>query len=384
MYPIIFVLMLLLPILGVADPKICLNMIVKNESAVIRRCLDSVIDKIDYWVIVDTGSTDGTQEIILDHLKDIPGELYERPWKNFGESRSEAFDLAWGKGEYILFMDADDVLEFDEDFDFGSLVMDQYCMWRGSKEFSYIKPQLVRGDLPWRWVGVTHEYLDCPFPYSWAILDKVRYICVGGGARSVGIQKFLHNIELLTEGLKKEPYNSRYMFYLAESYRDAGQKGNALETYQKRVKMGGWNEEVFWSKLQIAHLLRDMDFPPSVVEESYLSAHLYRPHRAEPLYYLAEYCNRREEYQKAYAWIKMRDSLPVPHSKDNLFNEDWIDDYGLLFQLSICAYYVGEYQESLDACDKLIAKDNLPEAWHELAISNRVYPLMKLNLAENY
>src|SRR5580704_1601575 len=56
---------------------ICLNMIVKNESRVIQRCLDSVKHIIDYWVIVDTGSTDGTQNVIKDFMKDIPGDLYE-------------------------------------------------------------------------------------------------------------------------------------------------------------------------------------------------------------------------------------------------------------------------------------------------------------------
>ena len=58
---------------------LCLNMIVKNESHVIRRCLDSVRPFIDSWVIVDTGSTDGTEDIIREHLKDIPGQLHERP-----------------------------------------------------------------------------------------------------------------------------------------------------------------------------------------------------------------------------------------------------------------------------------------------------------------
>jgi len=45
-------------------PTICLCMIVKNEAAVIERCLASVRPLIDTWVISDTGSTDGTQDLI--------------------------------------------------------------------------------------------------------------------------------------------------------------------------------------------------------------------------------------------------------------------------------------------------------------------------------
>src|SRR5215475_3170087 len=93
---------------SVKDGRICLNMIVKNERHVIQRALASVKPFIDYWVIVDTGSFDETKELIRDSLKDIPGELHERPWKNFGHNRSEALSLARGKADYILFLDADD------------------------------------------------------------------------------------------------------------------------------------------------------------------------------------------------------------------------------------------------------------------------------------
>lgn len=64
----------------VKKPTICLNMIVKNESAIIEKCLASAKPFIDYWVIVDTGSNDGTQQIIQKFMKDIPGELHEKPW----------------------------------------------------------------------------------------------------------------------------------------------------------------------------------------------------------------------------------------------------------------------------------------------------------------
>jgi glycosyltransferase involved in cell wall biosynthesis len=375
---LILLLLWTLPLSAEAREKICLNMIVKDEGKVIRRCLDSAKPIIDYWVIVDTGSTDGTQEIIKKHLKGIPGELHERKWRNFGENRTEAFLLAKGKGDYILFMDADDTLEFESKRALPPLTFDLYNMWRGTKGFSYLKPQLVRGDLPWKWVGVTHEYLGCDQPHTSATLDGVKYVSGDGGASTYDKRKFLKNVKLLLASLKKDPNNSRDVFYLAESYRDAGMKGRALEWFQKRSTMGGWDEEVFWSFLQIAHMLRDIGLADSIVIDALTRAHHFRPHRVEPLYYLAQTYNKMGNYSKAYEYLKAWDFIPRPKERDSLFNEDWVEQYGLLFQLSICAYYVGHYQEALNACDKLLAMKELPKQWRELAEMNRTFPLAKL------
>jgi tetratricopeptide (TPR) repeat protein len=253
-------------------------------------------------------------------------------------------------------------------------------MWRGAEGFSYQKPQIAKANLPWKWIGVTHEYLGCDEFYTSDILQNVRYVSKDGGASSYDPNKFLKNVALLEAGLKKEPKNERYAFYLAESYRDAGEKGKALEWYQKRVKMGGWDEEVFWAKLQIASLMRDLDFSPVIVTEAFLDAHRFRPHRVEPIYYLAEMHNQQGNHSKAYEYLKARNFIPKPPEKDLLFNSDWMEEYGLLFQLSICSYYVGNYQESLDACDKLLTMKKMPEAWLKQAEANRGFPIAKLKV----
>ena len=64
---------------------LCLNMIVKNESNIIKRLLDSVISIIDSYCIWDTGSTDDTVKIITEYFnnKNIPGKVVSEPFKNF-------------------------------------------------------------------------------------------------------------------------------------------------------------------------------------------------------------------------------------------------------------------------------------------------------------
>src|ERR1700679_683387 len=134
-----------------AGQNICLNMIVKNEASVIRRCIDSVRPIVDHWVIVDTGSTDGTQDIIRGHLRDLPGELHERPWRDFAHNRSEALELARGKSDHILIIDADDTLEIAPGTALPRLTADSYVIEIRDSSLVYKRTQLVRSALPWRY-----------------------------------------------------------------------------------------------------------------------------------------------------------------------------------------------------------------------------------------
>lgn len=92
------------------DQTLCLCMIVRNEAPVIRRCLASVRPLVHHWLVVDTGSTDGTQALVREVMADLPGSLVERPWVDFGHNRSEALALARPRAAFSLVIDADDEL----------------------------------------------------------------------------------------------------------------------------------------------------------------------------------------------------------------------------------------------------------------------------------
>ncbi|MCW5866026.1 MAG: glycosyltransferase [Candidatus Eremiobacteraeota bacterium] len=80
----------------------------------IERCLRSVLPLLDGWTVVDTGSSDDTPALVESVLSHLPGQLHHRPWRNFAENRSEAFELNRGRGDYHLVVDADDRLERHE------------------------------------------------------------------------------------------------------------------------------------------------------------------------------------------------------------------------------------------------------------------------------
>ncbi|MGW5459816.1 glycosyltransferase [Streptomyces sp. NPDC003996] len=361
--------------------KVCLNMIVKNEAHVIRRCLTSVRPLIDTWTILDTGSTDGTQDIIRETLADLPGELHESPWKGFDLSRTEAIGLARERADYLLFIDADDVLEVDPGFTMPELTHDCYDFEVRHGPLVHWRPTMVSTRLPWRYVGVLHEYLECDGPFDRATFDGARMVIMGGGGRLQGShrEKYLRDAAILEAGLVKEPDNPRYVFYLAQSWRDADEPEKAIAAYDRRAGMGGFAEEAFCARLYAARLAVDLERRPAEIVSRFLDAHECRPTRAEPLGELAHLCRvNGERWPLAYMFARRATEIPQP--ADILFVEHAWYEWRALDELAVSSYWMGEYRESLEACEKLLDGGKLPEAHRERVLANRDFALSKLRL----
>ncbi|MEU6574000.1 glycosyltransferase family 2 protein [Streptomyces sp. NPDC046805] len=360
---------------------VCLNMIVKNEAHVIRRCLESVRPLVDTWVILDTGSTDGTQDVIRETLADLPGSLHESPWKGFDQSRTEAIDLARDRADYLFFIDADDLIETDPGFTRPELTHDCYDFEVRHGSIVHWRAAMVSTRLPWRWVGVLHEYLECDTKYDRATFEGARMMIVGGGGRLQGSQrqKYLRDAAILKDGLAKEPDNARYAFYLAQSWRDAGESAKALAAYDRRAAMGGWVEEAYCARLYAARLAVDLKRRMPEVIARYLDTHEYRPVRAEPLGELARLCRTNGE-RWPLAYMFARRAVEIPQPADILFLEHSWYTWRALDELAVASYWVGEYRESLETCEKLLDGGHLPEAQRERVIANRDFAQAKLRL----
>lgn len=347
------------------QPNVCLNMIVKNEAHVIRRCLDSVIRHIQTWVIVDTGSTDGTQQIIRDYFAraGIPGELHKRPWKNFGHNRSEALELARPKAHYTMFIDADEVFELAAGQSLPELVADAYSVLHVNRNTpaSFWRIQLVRNALPWRWQGVLHEAVSCDVahrltrllgPVTRGMFDSSR------NAQSPE-EKYSRDAAILEEALKTEPDNARYIFYLGQSWRDAGQPEKALAVYRRRAAMPGWEEEGWQAHYESAKLLEGLGRHAEAIE-MYLGAYQRRPTRAEPLCDLARMHRERKAFQVAYLFASRAVTLTKPD--EILFVDDSAYQWRCLDELAIASYWVGKFDESLALSQRLLAEGLFPES----------------------
>ena len=357
---------------------ICLSMIVKNEAAVIRRCLDSVRPLIGYWVIVDTGSTDGTQDIIREHLRGLQGELHERPWRDFAHNRSEALQLARPHGDYSLVIDADDVLDIGEGFRLPELSADSYMLDIFFDNIRYQRIQLVRNALPWRYRGVLHEFLSCEEAQPPGHLPIVMRINPDG-ARRQDPARYRKDAAILEEAILTETdpvLIARYEFYLAQSYRDCGENEKAVEAYLRRAGLGFWDEEVFYSFYKAGQLKETLGHNREDVLMLYRRASDAAPARAEALHAASRLCRNAARYQEGYEFAKRGLALAAP--QDGLFVEPWIYDYGLLDEFAVNAYWAGKYEESHQACLRLLGEGKLPPEQASRVSANARFAAEKL------
>src|SRR5215472_8001560 len=145
--------------------KLCLNMIVRNETANLGRCLGALVDYVDCWVIADTGSTDGTQEFIKNFFaeRNLPGELHSIPFKNFEQARNGALECAYASSlafDYLLLADADMELVVDDKSFRERLDGPGYrLLQRAASGLAYWNTRLILRNAGARYHGVTHEYL---------------------------------------------------------------------------------------------------------------------------------------------------------------------------------------------------------------------------------
>lgn len=326
--------------------KVIFICMIKNEEKIIERCLQNAMSICDAICINDTGSTDNTREKITEFFNKNPFEfvIYGNEWKNFGYNRTRAFNyaveycniLGWDLNTtYGLLLDADMILKV-VNFNKEDLNQNGYKIMQKNNTIEYYNTRFIKLGHPWKCVGVTHEYWDGD--NTGTLTKEQIYIDdIGdGGAKN---DKFERDIRLLTQGLIDEPTNVRYVFYLAQSLKDTGKFEEAIKMYKKRISMGGWFEEVWYSYYMIGKCwinLRDENKFECWMNRAYN----YRRERVEPIYELTKYFREVGQQIKAYHYYMIGCNITYPKN-DLLFIENKLyEKYLFEYEYSILQYYV--------------------------------------------
>lgn len=333
-------------------PTLCLNMIVKNEGSIITRLFESVAPYIDSYCICDTGSTDNTIEIIETFFKEkgIPGKVVQEPFRDFGYNRTFALKSCENmeKADYLLLLDADMIFHVspnihtaDEITAFKKLLLtgDTFYIFQGNDQFYYKNTRITKNNCGTTYWGVTHEYLKLPDGTNIQILPKEIAFIYDIGDGGCKTDKYERDIRLLQQGLIDHPNNDRYTFYLANSFRSNGQIDNAIETYKKRIALGGWVDEIWNSYNSIAQCYKQRGDIPNAIHY-WMEAYNAYPERIENLYEIVHHYRVKNKPILAYTYYHIANGiLAKEHVKDYLFMHKDVYDYKLDYEMTIFGFY---------------------------------------------
>lgn len=336
------------------SPRICLNMIVKNEEKIICRLLKSVLPLIDTYCICDTGSTDNTIQVIHDYCKQngiMDGVIEEHAFRDFGYSRNKALDMCKKRDDvdYILLVDADMKLEIEiKEVSLwkSQLNCDAYYILQGNDGFYYKNVRLIKNRNEFSYWGVTHEYMQCPDDTQYGNIQKDMFFIHDIGDGGSKENKFMRDIKLLKQGLEEHPNNDRYMFYLANSYLDVGQYQGAIDTYMKRIEIGGWKEEVWCCYYSIGKAYEALGKIEHAIHY-WMEGYQYYPERIENLYRIVKYYRILGKNKIAHWYYKMAQySRDHYNHSDHLFFEKDVYEYKLDYEWCIISYYFNPLKEN--------------------------------------
>lgn len=297
--------------------------------------------------------------------------------EDFSHNRNLALEQAFNKSDYILIMDADDYLSCNIKVAFKNLKADAYMLKMTRGGIEYFCRKIIRSNLPWKWEGVLHESLSCDVAIHEEIFKKDCLInSTTDGSRGKNPDKYKDDANILEKALLKEPNNTRYQFYLARSYFDAELFDNALESYQKRVLMGGWHEEVYYSLLEIGRCYENLQTDIIKTIDAYIKSFNFRRQRLEGLYEAMRLCRENQLFNLGYNLGSQLDNFDIPKD-DVLFVGNSIYEWRLMDELSICAIGAGYFEKAKDLLSYLLTSPLTPVEHHERLKAN-------LSLAQNH
>jgi len=351
--------------------KLALNFICKNESHVVERMLNSNKNVVDLIVCNDTGSSDGTQDIIKKWGQDngIPTYVFERTFDNFENSRNHAMEklrdvvneLGWNSNEvHGYWIDCDEQLVIENGFDKKQFTKDLYMINTYIGSMKYTRNTFFRLSKPFRWYGPCHEFIVCDSPNITSGLAESLHVNVkmdGGSWKGNIADKYKKHAAVLEDYIDNKDRNSRWVFYTAQSYHDSAsipdnkaeneeRLRRALKYYKERVmRTDGYEEERFYSQFRLGTIKRALEFPWSETMNELLKAYSMDPLRCEPIKAIIDYYLSVGEWNNAYLFSKA--AKGTFHGKNPY-------PWRLLEVHSAACFYTGRKQEATDTYNELL------------------------------
>ena len=378
-------------------PTMCFATMCKNEELCIQDTLESVYKYIDYWIVCDTGSTDRTCEIVKTFFeeKGIPGELHIDEWVGFDVNKTLMMSRAKDKADYVLHLDADDLLVGDFKFTNEDNGYDSYFIpvKRGVSEWKALI--IFDNRVTWKFCGVAHTTIKClerPNRTVFDLSNRGFYISGEGiGSRAFDPKKFYYDAVKLEKQFwdtivdDPDSLNLRSIFYTAQSFMDSDMYEEGLKWNSLYLKMnGGWIEEKFEAQMRISLCMMRLNYSNDRIIEEMEKAIKMFPDRAEPYYHIGTFCNRIKEYGLAYDYLMKAMSCDINKVKEKylLFVDERAYGENIYDDLSVACFWTNRFKEGYEYLLQIL-NDSRFESQKERLLTNQKHFQDNLGIEHN-
>ena len=311
-------------------PKLILNTIVKDEAHCILIMLESAAKISDAIVIADTGSTDGTQEIIKKFGEDnnIPTYVFERPFDDFEKSRNFGMEkardvvneLGWNPNDcWTWWCDADETIVVDPKFDKNQFNKDLFMINTYIGQMKYTRNTFAKVSKPFRFYGPVHEFIVCDDQNITSGLAENIHVdvkMIGKSWQGDIAEKYASHSYKLEAYINNNRQDPRWIFYTAQSWHDAASiKDNkeeneerlrrSMKYYRERVsRTDGYAEEIFYAQYRVGTIMRILEEPWHLTHMELLKAYQIEPLRGESIKVIIDHYLQMGDWNMAYLYTK--------------------------------------------------------------------------------
>lgn len=326
-------------------------LIMRDEADVCERCVISLQAHVPFVLVSDTGSQDNT----VDKLRNMGVTVYRDVWQDFATNRNIALRCAeqnYATCTHTLCgIDADEILHVPDGYTWPPLDADGYNIECRYGNITYNRLALVRHGL-WEWKGVIHEALVplIPNPVVHTLLGPwIEVRNDGARAKDPGTQR--KDLMVLQNEVARDPTNARYLFYLAQTYRDLGMHLEAHDAYTRRANMNGWVPETAYAWYQAGLMAEQLNIADVMY---YMRAFDLDSTRAEYMVAMAKLC--RIDAKHTMAAIFSRIAISIERPDNGLFVEGDVYEWRALDEFVTVAYYTHFRDDVVGAALELLQR----------------------------
>jgi len=369
------------------DNLIHLCIMVKNGGELFEKVLTENLSIIDRWTILDTGSTDGTQDIIRKVLKNKKGKLYEEPFINFRESRNKCLDLAGNCCKYILMLDDTYVINNDLRKFLNIVRGDQFAtsfsLLIKSNDSEYYSNRIIKSNKNHRYIYTIHEVIQNEGNKENVVVpENATYIMdyYSDYMEKRTMNRKQYDLEELKLMVKEDVLNPRHYYYLGQTYNLIGDYENAVYWFKKRAttELNGHIQEVVDSWFEYARILNfKLNKPWSECKAAYEEAYKLDPSRPESLYFIGIHYFLEGDKSTAYEYFKIAFEIGYPIHAQFSLKPTLVYHFLPKFLSELC--YEFKNWELGYLCSKRFLENNKPESESYMLIQDwfKIFSLLQ-------